>query len=342
MDSITHIALGACIGEALLGKKLGRTAMLLGAISQSLPDIDFIAGFWLDTPDELLAHRGITHSITGVLFASFLLAWFAYRGFLKKNIPYSRWLFFIGLELFVHLFIDAFNNYGVGWFEPFNNTRISFNILYVADPFFSIWPGIAAIVLLFVRNNFRRRTWWWRFGVFLCIAYLFYASINKYYINSIARESISSQQLPMQRYFTTPTPLNNWLWMIVTGDDNGFHVGYRSVFDSPGPIQFTYFPRNQKAVKDHLDDPGLPQLLQFSQGFYTVEERSDTLVFNDLRFGQVIGWQRPREEFAFHFYLHHASGNELVVQRGRFARWDWNSFRFFLRRIAGKKSMTAD
>ena len=29
-------------------------------------------------------------------------------------------------------FIDAFNNYGVGWFEPFSHERISFNAIYVA------------------------------------------------------------------------------------------------------------------------------------------------------------------------------------------------------------------
>jgi len=69
MDSITHIALGACIGELFVGGKVGRKAMLWGAVAQSFPDIDFIAGFWMDTTDELLAHRGFTHSL---LFAALL------------------------------------------------------------------------------------------------------------------------------------------------------------------------------------------------------------------------------------------------------------------------------
>ncbi len=36
--------------------------MLYGAIAASLPDIDFIAAFWMNTTDDLLAHRGFTHS----------------------------------------------------------------------------------------------------------------------------------------------------------------------------------------------------------------------------------------------------------------------------------------
>ena len=42
MVSITHIALGACMGEAFSGKQLGKKATLWGAIAQSIPDIDFI------------------------------------------------------------------------------------------------------------------------------------------------------------------------------------------------------------------------------------------------------------------------------------------------------------
>src|SRR5579872_7486382 len=69
MDSLTHIAVGACIGDLFLGKKIGKKAMLYGAIAASLPDIDFISSFWLDTADDLMAHRGFTHSfLFGLLF----------------------------------------------------------------------------------------------------------------------------------------------------------------------------------------------------------------------------------------------------------------------------------
>jgi hypothetical protein len=33
MDSITHIALGACMGQAFAGKQLGKRAMLWGAMA---------------------------------------------------------------------------------------------------------------------------------------------------------------------------------------------------------------------------------------------------------------------------------------------------------------------
>ena len=79
MDSLTHIAVGACMGEAFAGKTVGRKAMLWGILAQSIPDIDFIASFWLDTPDNLLAHRGFTHSLLfGALIAT-IMAFLAER-----------------------------------------------------------------------------------------------------------------------------------------------------------------------------------------------------------------------------------------------------------------------
>jgi len=37
MDSLTHITLGACLGEAFAGKKIGKKAMLWGILAVSTP-----------------------------------------------------------------------------------------------------------------------------------------------------------------------------------------------------------------------------------------------------------------------------------------------------------------
>ena len=73
MDSLTHIVLGACIGELFTDKQFGKKAMIWGALTQSIPDIDFIAGFWLSPTADLIAHRSFTHS---VLFALLVALFF--------------------------------------------------------------------------------------------------------------------------------------------------------------------------------------------------------------------------------------------------------------------------
>jgi len=335
MDSLTHVAIGACIGEAFFEKGFGKKAMLWGMLAQSIPDIDFLAGFWSTTPETLLAHRGFTHSILFGLLIVPVFALLADRVHRPHNITFRKWLWFFAIEVFTHLFIDAFNNYGIGWFEPFSHHRFSFNAIYVADPFFSIWPGIACVMLIALNSFHKGRTFWWRFGLILPAIYLLYCSFNKLQINHAIERQLVTQHIPKERYFTTPAPLQNWLWFAVSGNDDGYSVGYLSVFDKHDPVSFRFFPRNDSILNPFKENDDLNRLLQFSQQYYTVEKWHDTIVFNDLRFGQEIGWDNPDNKFVFHYYLNFPKSNDLVVQRGRFEGWNSKTISSLWKSIQG-------
>src|SRR5436190_7440688 len=175
MDSITHVVLGAVIGEAYGGKAIGRKAMILGAVAQSLPDVDFLMSLWLRPVDNLLAHRGFTHSFLFCLAFAFLLGYLSHRRFRDSEKASTWWIFFFGLQIFVHLLLDGLNNYGAGWFEPFSHYRVALDVIYVADPFFSIWIGIGSVLLIILKSEstWRRLTTW--LSLACCICYLIYA-----------------------------------------------------------------------------------------------------------------------------------------------------------------------
>jgi inner membrane protein len=336
MDSITHIALGACLGEAFAGKTVGKKAMLWGVLAQSIPDIDFLATFWLKTTENLLAHRGFSHSILFALILTPLLALLAEKLHRPHNISLKKWMWFFGLSILLHLVLDTFNNYGVGLLEPFNHTRFSINAVYVADPLFSIGPGIALAALLTTSSRHKLRQFWWRFGMGMSLLYLGYSCANKFMINREVNRLFEKQGIPHDKYFTTPAPFQNILWFVVAGNDSGYHVGYRSLFDNKQkPMQFTFHPRNEYLLKSFADQDDIERLKLFSQDFYTVEKVNDTLIFNDLRFGQVVGWSDPNEKFAFHYFLDYPDQNKLVVQRGRFDKWNSATTSAFIRKIMG-------
>ena len=309
--------------------------MVWGALAQSIPDIDFISSAWLNTTEHLLAHRGFTHSILFALLIIPIFALTADKIHRPHNITFRTWLLFFATEVFIHLFIDGFNNYGIGWFEPFSHLRYSFNIIYVADPFFSIWAGIAFLMLILLNRHSPKRKFWWKFGVIIPFLYLGYCSINKIKIDNDVKEIFAKQHIPHERYFTTPAPLQNWLWYVVAGNDSGYYIGFRSLLDSEKKISFQYFPRNDSLLQPVHQHEDLQKLIRFSQQFYTIEKWNDTLVLNDLRFGQIIGWQYPQERFVFHYYLQFPDANEMVVQRGRFAGWNQEVLKAFLNRIKG-------
>lgn len=310
--------------------------MFLGALAQSIPDVDFIASFWNDTASNLLAHRGFTHSLLFDVLATIGFGLLAEHFHKAHRIGFRKWIFFFFIQITAHLFIDLFNNYGVGLLEPFSHQRFSFNAMFVADPFFSVWPAISFVALLVLRPHIRKRVFWWRFSLIACFLYLGYCTLNKIKIKNHVKEILANKKISYRDYLTTPTALNNWLWYVAIKSDSGFYIGYRSVFDRQKKMDLTFFPRNDYLLQPVSDHEELQRLRRFSQGYYTIEKWSDTLVFNDLRFGQIIGWHDPKEKFVFHFFLQHPdNSNRLVVQRGRFAKWNKETIKSLLRRIAG-------
>lgn len=336
MDSLTHIALGAVIGEAYAGKKLGKKAMIIGAAAQSLPDIDFVLGFFNSPVDDLLAHRGITHSFLFGILMTIGLAYVMKR-LIKSDDDFTvrHWMIFLGIEILMHLTLDCLNSYGTGLFEPFTNHRISFNVIFVADPFFTIWTLVAMIMLISMKRSNPRRLKLAMVTLIISATYMGICLINKVVINSRAEKAFAQNGFTPKNYFTSPTPLNTMLWYVVAETDSGFYIGYSSIFDRNKNILFEYYPQNNHLLKGVSNQDEVTKLKRFSQGYYTIEKVEETVVLNDLRFGQIAGWDTPRAKFVFYFFLEKPDMNLLVVQRGRFTGWNKKTLRSFWERIKG-------
>lgn len=337
MDILTHLTLGACIGEAFAGRKLGKHAMLWGAISHSLPDADVVTSMWLSTPGALLAHRGLTHSFLFCALFAPIMAIAARSIHSASGISWLKWTLFFGLTILLHDGLDSLNSYGVGWFEPFSRLRISFNTIYIADPWLTIWPLSASLALLCLRKNHSGRRIWLNAGLGMCCVYLLYCGVNKIKIDRAVHKLLTEQKIAYTRYFTTPAPLQNWLWYIAAGNDSGYYVGYRSLFDHRKQQRFHYFPRSTFLLGKQKNRDDVSKLIRFSQEFYTIGWLKDSLVFNDLRFEQQIGWQNPDAPFVFHYFLLSPEKNRFVVQRGRFSGWNGQAIKSLWSCIKGNQ-----
>ena len=335
MDTLTHIVVGACIGEIVAGRELGKKAIILGAIAQNIPDIDFIASFWMPTACDVLAHRGFTHSFLFGLLVTPVLAYFSGRFFRKDGLSFKKWALFWGLQIFVHVFIDAFNVYGTGWFEPFSHYRVAFNTMFVADPLFSIWPAIVMVLLLLTNSEKKKRMAWAKIALGLSGLYLLTGIAFKLSIDQAVERDLNKKRINYNSYFSTPTPLNNMLWYIVVKNDSGYFIGYRSVFDKIADIPMHFVRGNDPLIANRDDLQHIQKLLRFSQGYHSEEMWHDTLVFNDLRFGEMHGWGDTQQHFVFHYFLQYPNDNKMIVQRGRFAGWNKKVLLSFLQRIRG-------
>jgi hypothetical protein len=80
MDGVTHAALGALVGEWLLGRKLGNRALALGAAVGLLPELDVLMVPFVDQARWLDWRDSVTHSLLMLALVSvFLGRWLAGR-----------------------------------------------------------------------------------------------------------------------------------------------------------------------------------------------------------------------------------------------------------------------
>lgn len=335
MDSLTHTVLGACVGEALAGKKLGKHAMFWGALANNIPDVDVITSFWMSQADSLLAHRGFTHSILFALVFPFILAFILSRWHRNKHMLFKDWWMIIASGMFLHIFIDSLTSYGTGWYEPFSHYRVTMNVLFVADPFYTISLLISFAALLFIKGKKKSRRKWTNFGLWISTLYIGYAFINKAIIDNDFKKELSRQNISYTNYFSTPAPLNNFLWYLVAKNDTGYFLGYRSMFDKKNEIDLNYRSKNEYLLSELETDNDLIKLKRFSNGYYSSEKINDTLFLNDLRFGTTGGWADPSADFVFRYCLEKDANNDLVIQRGRFKSAGKDALTSLWKRICG-------
>lgn len=336
MDSLTHTVLGACLGEAIAGKKLGKKAMLIGALANNLPDIDVITSLWTNPAHELLVHRGITHSILFALITSPLLAYAFLKAFKNYDVSFKRWLVLIGSGLFIHILMDAFTTYGTGWFEPFSHYRVSFNTLFILDPFLSISMIIGSVVLLIVKRNAypqRKRIAYTALGI--TFLYLLTTIFIKLHVNTIIEKDLTAKNISHQEFMATPTPMNNILWYSAVKSGDNFYVGYYSIFDKNQTLKWEFFEKKDSLLAPIKNSEEVKYLMQFSKNYYCISKQDSILNFSDIRFGQIGGWYIPQAPFVFNFNLQLKKGNQLSLQQGRFKSVSSKEIGFLVDRIKG-------
>ncbi|MBI4946069.1 MAG: metal-dependent hydrolase [Bacteroidetes bacterium] len=329
MDSISHLVLGAAIGEAMLGKKIGKKAMLWGALVNNLPDIDVFFSPLFHPVDALFAHRGITHSFLFVILITPLLGWLFTRiypllGEERRRGAWS-WMVFCFICLLTHPLLDSCTVYGTGVFEPFSHYRLQFTALFIVEPLYTLPLLVAFIVLLILKKDSIKRKFWANFGLGISSVYLFLAICNKLYMGNLFSNSMRKQNIHFTDYITTPTPLNNILWNVVAKDTNGFHVGYYSHLDKTKDVQFSFIPRNDSLAQDILQTYPVQRLIRFSNGYYCFTMENGEIHFNDLRFSFAGEFSPDSRDFVFSYVLQKDASEPYGVQINRNA---WRMSRF--------------
>jgi inner membrane protein len=129
-------------------------ATLTLVLASETPDLDIVTALG-GSVAYLQHHRGITHSLLGAPFVAAGTLAMVYgiyrllvaRGWKPDRPPRWRLLYLYALAaIFIHLFLDFTNSYGVRPFAPLNHAWYSWDILFIVDPIVLIALALAMAI----------------------------------------------------------------------------------------------------------------------------------------------------------------------------------------------------
>jgi inner membrane protein len=309
MDSLTQIVLGAAVGEAALGKKVGHKAMLYGAIAGTIPDLDVISQYFVDTVTALEWHRGFTHSIVFSVVFGLFFGWLVSRW--DKRASWKQWSWLWFLCFITHPLLDAHTTWGTQLFWPFD-LRLAYKNIFVIDPLYTLPFLVFLLLALLRKRDDPKRRKLNNLGLWISSGYLLLTLFFKGITFLKFESALEEQNIAYTEIETKPAPLQAILWSANVETETAFLIGYYSLFDSQ-PISFEKHPKNHQLLGELAENEKIKRLIAITNGFYTITEADGKLYLNDLRFG-TLSVDPNNQQYVFSYLLEGTKENLSITE----------------------------
>ncbi len=302
VEWIAQAALGAALGELLLGRRLGNRALAWGALFGLLPGLDVLAYPLLREARELWWHRGPSHSLPVLAAISYAAACGLERLWKREKIGRAEAWTAVFVILAAHVLLDCLGVRGAAVLWPLPG-RVALDLLPATD-----FALAAPLVITTLRTAFlppaaakksrskkppppskRRRLCWW--GIGLAAGYVLLAIGMKSLVRRDFQADLARRGVTAGRRMEAPTPYNILLWRAVADRGDDFWVGYRSVFDPREiPVRWTIYPKRAAALAKVADLRETKILTTLADGWWLARPDVRGAWLGDLRQCEARTW----------------------------------------------------
>ena len=327
MDSLTQLTFGAACGEAVLGRKVGRKALLWGAVVGTLPDLDVFIP--LGGPvDDFVYHRGFSHSLILLALLSPLIAWLITKIHPDTKRFYSGWVLLCFVVLEASVILDLLTIYGTQILWPLDTTPRAIPVLFIIDPLFTLPVLFGVLAALVLRRTSPLGHRLNSVGLFISLAYLVWAIAAYEFVDRRVRERLARQNVSYSQLISAPAPFTTLLWRVVGIEKDQYFETYISLFDQETPLYVDFYPRNLELMAGIEEHPPVVKLEWFTRGYYAFSTVGDYVVMTDLRMGS-----EPNYVFQFKVAkLNEGAPDPIDDERVETTR-DWRGLAWIWKRI---------
>lgn len=287
MDVISQAVLGSSLSQSFTNDKSKQlSALFIGALAGMAPDLDVFIYSKTDPILFLEFHRQFTHSLFFIPFGTLICALVFYT-FFKNKLTFAQIYLFSILGFATHGLLDACTSYGTQLYWPFSNHRVSWDIVSIIDPFFTL-PVLVGVVFAAYRNNRRIA----RVTFIYAVIFLSLGLVQKQRAENALYDIAEERGHKVERFIAKPSFANRHVWKVLYEYDGRYYVdAVKLLWDtkhiSGTSIQklnikrdFPWLPETSQQAKD------IERFRWFSDDFLAVDP-TDKNVILDVRYSFV-------------------------------------------------------
>jgi inner membrane protein len=244
MDSITQMLFGATVAQAGFRRRLGRKALIVGAVIASIPDFDVVAAWIGGRFAEWEHHRGLTHSLFFGPVVGPLIGWLIWRferwraGIQPDDRDRLRaWIWLSILALVTHPLIDLFTSYGTQLLWPVATTRFAIDSMPIIEPVYSA----ALVIALIIGSRSRVRPASAQDAAGVALLFIVLYSFGGWALNQRIERVAAADFGRTAQVSAYPLLFQPYYRRVVAITPEAAHVGYHSVLN-PKPIAWQTYP----------------------------------------------------------------------------------------------------
>lgn len=287
MDIVTQGLLGAVTASALSKPNTLRIAAIVGVVAGCLPDIDY---FIQSTEDPLLNlqyHRHFTHSLLFAPIGGLLVA-LLFKLTIFKPIDFKTLALFACVAFSTGGLLDACTSYGTHLYWPFSNSRTSWRIVSIIDPFFS---GVLIVAL--IASFLKRKPQFAIVSLSLLVCYLGISVWQQQRVLNRATELAFSRQHTIKSVIAKPSFGNIFLWRSLYETEDSYYVdaicasasGLR-VFEGESTPKLDINTLTDKIPRESVLFKDLDRFRFFSEGFLILHPQLKNVI-GDVRYAML-------------------------------------------------------
>lgn len=219
MDPISQGVLGAVAALTTAKTRYTRSAALVGCVGGMLADLDILIKSSSDPLLNIEYHRHFSHSLAFIPIGGLITALLFYP-FLRKRLPLLALYMYSTIGYGTAGLLDACTSYGTHLLWPFSNTRISWSIISIIDPLFTL-PLIALIGI----TVFKKTPHLPKIAALYAIVYLSFGTLQNARARTLQKSILTERGHQFAEKLTVkPSIANLLLWRSIYLHDGRYYI----------------------------------------------------------------------------------------------------------------------